>query len=77
MKQFLIVTVNWTCALYCFANSYFAFRFPERYIKARWTVMSGLPPEPSSAAFGGILTTIGGAMFFAGGWMVLRSVFAQ
>ena len=53
MKAYLGGVYAWLGATFCFINSYYAFRFPEKYIKARWTGMRGLPRHPNQVDFAG------------------------
>jgi hypothetical protein len=77
MKAYLGVICAWLVASFCFINSYYAFRFPEKYIKARWTAMRGLPRHPSSAAIGGALSLLVGAIFFTAGLMILHGILTR
>lgn len=74
MTPYIYLAVFWIVAIYCFINSYYAFKFPDKYVKAHWTVMRGLPREPSSAQFGGTVALLGGVLFFGFGLAVLHRI---
>lgn len=74
MRPYLGLAFLWLMSAYSFMNSYYAFRFPEKYMKAGWTVRRGLPPEPSSASAGGVITIVLGAFFFGLGFLVLHGL---
>lgn len=70
-NQFKGLVVCFGTAGFLFVNAYYAYRFPEKYIKASWTVMRGLPREPNSAIIGGTAALAVGLFFFAIGCLGL------
>ncbi len=49
LQQFVGLAVCFGVAGFLFFNAYYAYRFPEKYIKANWTLRRGLPREPNTA----------------------------
>ena len=74
MRLYVAIVVCWIGAAYLFYNSYYGFRYPEKYIKANWTIMSGLPKNSDGASAGAALSILVGGGFFAGGLMVLHAL---
>jgi hypothetical protein len=70
-NQFAGFVICFGTAGVLFFNAYYAYRFPEKYMKANWTVRRGLPPEPESAMIGGTIALGVGLGFFAGGCLGL------
>jgi hypothetical protein len=66
MKEFLGLVFFWLLAIYCFTNSYYAFRFPERHSQASWTIMRG--------AVAGFLSVLGGVFFLTLGCFLLADL---
>jgi 4-amino-4-deoxy-L-arabinose transferase-like glycosyltransferase len=66
MKEFAGLVFFWLVAIYCFTNSYHAFRFPEKHSKARWTILRG--------SVGGIVSAIGGVFFLFLGCLLLADL---
>ena len=71
------VIVCWTLAAHCFYNTYYGFRFPEKYIQAKWTVMRGLPVERESATKGACITMVAGPLLLWFGLAILRDVLTR
>lgn len=74
MRPYLGIVFLWLMAAYSFVNSYYAFRFPEKYMKASWTVRRGLPPDPGSASAGGVICIVFGAFFLGLSFLVLHGL---
>lgn len=66
MQELAGLVFFWLLAIYCFANSYYAFRFPDRHAEARWTILRG-----SVAA---ITSGMGGAFFLFLGCFLLADL---
>ena len=73
-KQFAGLVLCFGVAGFLFANTYYAYRFPEKYVKANWTVRRGLPREPGSAMIGGGIALGVGLFFFGGGCLALYAL---
>jgi hypothetical protein len=71
------LAISWTMAACAFYNSYYGIRFPEKYIRAKWTVMRGLPMERDSAAAGAAISMVTGAFFFLWGVAALHAILTQ
>ena len=76
-KQFGGLVIVFGISGFLFVNAYYAYRFPEKYVKANWTVMRGLPREPSSAMIGGGIALGGGLCFFGGGCLALYALLSK
>src|ERR1051325_9708302 len=74
MRPFVAMFMSWSAAAYCFYNTYYGIRYPEKYIKAKWTIMRGLPRERDSASTGAAISALVGALFFGGGLTILHSL---
>jgi hypothetical protein len=74
VRPYVAIALCWIGAAYLFYNSYYGFRYPEKYIRANWTIMSGLPKNKDGASAGAALSMLVGGGFFAGGLMVLHAL---
>jgi len=77
MRPYVAVLVSWAAAAYCFYNSYYGIRFPEKYIRANWTMMRGLRKKRDSASAGAALSMVIGALFFGGGLFVVHALMTR
>jgi len=77
MNPYVGIALLWVAAAYCFSNSYYGIRYPERYIRANWTVMRGLPKVRDSASTGAAISMLAGVFLFGLGLMVLHSLLTQ
>jgi hypothetical protein len=66
MQELAGLVFFWALAVYCFTNSFYAFRFPERHSHARWTMMRG--------AVGATVSIIGGVFFLTLGCFLLADL---
>jgi len=74
MKLYVGLVFVWLLAAWSFIDTYYAIRHPEKYIRARWTTMRGLPRERSSASFGGAISALQGVFFFGCGLVILHYI---
>jgi len=77
MRQYVALVVCWALAAHCFYNTYYGFRFPAKYIRAKWTVMRGLPIERESAKTGACITMVVGPFLLWFGLVILRDLLTQ
>jgi hypothetical protein len=74
---YVAIFASWASALYLFYNSYYGIRYPEKYIRANWTIMRGWPKEPDSASAGAAISMLVGSLFFGGGLVVLHALWTH
>jgi hypothetical protein len=78
VRQYIGLAVFWIIAGYSFINSYYAFRFPHKYIKANWTMMRGLSwDDPNSALRAGLISLGAGLFFGLGGCYILSDIISK
>jgi hypothetical protein len=77
MRQYVGLILLWSVAAFAFYNSYYGIRYPEKYIKASWTAMRGLPKERDSASTGVAISMLVGALFFGFGLVILHDLLTK
>ncbi|MCU1338671.1 MAG: hypothetical protein JWO19_4252 [Bryobacterales bacterium] len=77
MGAYIDVAYAWTIAAFLFYNSYYGIRYPDKYIKAKWTMMRGLPKKRDSASTAAAISMLVGAIFFGGGLLILHALLTQ
>ncbi len=71
---YVFLVSAWALAAYSIYNAYYGIRFPEKYIRAGWTVMRGLPKERDSASIGAAISLIAGAGYFGIGLLIIHKL---
>lgn len=75
MTEYIGLIWIWSVSAFLFYNAYYGIRFPEKYIKASWTLMRGLSREDrDSASTGAAFSALFGAMWFGAGLLIVHDL---